>query len=293
MKKKILTALLILVALLPLRVLYILSDMAAFVLDRVLHYRRDVITENLSTSFPEKSPEEIKRIKRLFYRHLTDVMVETVKLFHISDRQLMRRVKILNYEIVNAAVESGCSAVIFLGHYGNWEWVQEISRYVTKDAFRGDIYRAAYDKTWDEIFLQLRSRWNLHQIEHDAAFRTLLRISMEGRKWVIGFISDQRPFSFNWSNFTTFLNHNTAFTAGAEEIGRRAGAAFFYLDIEQPKRGYYTMTFRQLEPAEGDMKYPVTVSFYRELEKSIRRNPALWLWSHNRWAWQSTIAPNS
>lgn len=286
MKKKFFVALLTMVALLPLRLLYVLSDMAAFVLNHVLHYRHDVIQKNLTRSFPEKSPEEIKSIRRLFYRHLTDVMVETLKLFHISDRELTRRVKIINYEIVNREVETGRSAVIFLGHYGNWEWVQEISRYITKDAYRGDIYRALYNKTWDDIFLKLRSRWHLHQIEHDMAFRTLLRISMEGRKWVIGFISDQRPFSFNWSNFTNFLNHTTAFTAGAEEIGRRAGAAFFYLDIEQPRRGYYNMTFRRLEPAEGDMKYPYTVSFYRELEKTIRRYPPLWLWSHNRWAWQ-------
>ena len=286
MKKKIITGLFKTIALLPLPVLYCLSDFLAFVLGRLIGYRKEVIMRNLASSFPEKDERELRSITRKFYRHLTDIVVETVKVFHISERQMRRRAEVVDYEKVNESLEAGRSAVIFLGHYGNWEWVQEISRYFVPGTYMGDIYRAMYDKTWNDIFLSLRSRWGAHQIEHDEAFRKILTLSRDKVVWAIGFIADQRPFSYKLSHWTRFLNHRTAFTVGAEEIGRRTGADFFYLDITQKKRGYYSMRFIRLEPVDDGEPYPYTRSFYRHLEATIRRDPPLWLWSHNRWAFQ-------
>ncbi|MDE6010158.1 MAG: hypothetical protein K2F87_01745, partial [Muribaculaceae bacterium] len=69
---------------LPLRVMYGVSDIGAFVLYRLLHYRIKVVRSNLRLAFPEKSPEELRHIEKEFYRHLCDVFVEAAKLAHIS-----------------------------------------------------------------------------------------------------------------------------------------------------------------------------------------------------------------
>ncbi|MFZ1369168.1 MAG: lipid A biosynthesis acyltransferase, partial [Ferruginibacter sp.] len=51
---------LFLLSLLPLRVLYVLSDLVSFFLFRVFGYRRKVISVNLAIAFPEKTQAERK-----------------------------------------------------------------------------------------------------------------------------------------------------------------------------------------------------------------------------------------
>ena len=53
-----------LLSLLPLRVLYFLSDIVYFPLYYVVRYRRRVVRENLTKSFPEKSEAEIIHIEK-------------------------------------------------------------------------------------------------------------------------------------------------------------------------------------------------------------------------------------
>lgn len=59
-----------LLALLPFRALYILSDGVCFLMRHVVHYRRKVVRKNLKNSFPEKSEAELREIEREFYRYI-------------------------------------------------------------------------------------------------------------------------------------------------------------------------------------------------------------------------------
>lgn len=55
-----------------------------------------MITGNISRSFPELSQREVGIITNKFYRHLADVIVESVKLLHVSDEEMRRRVEVKN-----------------------------------------------------------------------------------------------------------------------------------------------------------------------------------------------------
>ena len=76
----IITPILIGLSYLPTTVLYWLSDGLAFLLNRVIGYRKKVVIANLKLAFPEKSDDEINQIKNEFYTHLTDRVVEYIKL---------------------------------------------------------------------------------------------------------------------------------------------------------------------------------------------------------------------
>ena len=69
-----------LLALLPFRALYILSDGVCFLMRHVVHYRRKVVRKNLKNSFPEKSEAELREIEREFYRYICDYMLEEIKM---------------------------------------------------------------------------------------------------------------------------------------------------------------------------------------------------------------------
>ena len=271
-------------ACLPLCVLYVIGDVLAFVAHRIVRYRLDVVRKNLRNALPERSDRERRRIERAYYRHLGDCVVETVKLLHISDKELFRRVEIRNSDLVNDTVAGGRSVILFLGHYGNWEWVQLISKTFHGNDVGGEIYRPLRNKTMDRVIRLIRSRFDTVCIPQDKAVRTLLRMHSEGKKFVIGFIADQYPNSWNFHYWTDFLNQRAAYVTGGEEIGRHVGARFLYLEVEKPRRGHYVMTFKPIEPpADSREKYPYSVQFLRMFEEHIRRAPEYWLWSHNRW----------
>ena len=58
-----------LMAMLPFRVLYILSDVLYIVVYYLVGYRRKIVRKNLLRSFPRKKEEEILQIGEEIYRH--------------------------------------------------------------------------------------------------------------------------------------------------------------------------------------------------------------------------------
>lgn len=273
-----------LVAMLPLRLLYSVSDFLSFLAHRVLRYRVKVVRKNLRNSFPEKSDKELRDIEKGFYRHLGDVIVETVKLLHISDRQLKKRVVVTNPEFVERVIAENPSVVLFLGHYANWEWVPITTLWVDSDITMGSLYKPLLSQPMDRLTHTMRDRLHIRLIKSREAYRRLLEMKREGEKFMIGFIADQRPLGQPLHHWTEFLNQPTAFVAGGETIGDRVGAKYVYLEMKKIKRGYYSITFKDMDISPDDTSdFPYTRKFFEMLEETIRQAPSYWLWSHNRW----------
>lgn len=269
---------------LPLPILYLLSDLAYAIVYHLVRYRRDTVRNNLELVFGHDDRQRTRRIEKRFYRHLCDCIVETVKLLHISDMEVDRRVKVTNGEFIDDIIRSGRPVVLFLGHYGNWEWVQAIIRHFREPLVGGQIYAPLADKVMDRIMLTVRSRFGLECIPQNKAVRRLISIVNEGQLFVIGFISDQRPAGNTLQHWTEFLGQETPYIIGGETIGRHVNAEFVYLDMEKTGRGHYRITFCPMNPDPEDTgEYPYSREFLKMLEKTIRRAPEYWLWSHKRW----------
>ena len=272
-----------LMALLPLGILYGVSDFAAWLLYSVIGYRREMVASNMAKAFPEVSEEERRRWERRFYRYLCDVFVETAKLACVTDGEMGRRVKIEGVERVNDAIAVGRPVVLMLGHYGNWEWVTYAARHFIPGAVMCEIYHPLSNKVMDDVMLRLRSRFGTENIPMSRAVRRLVGIARSGNCFVCGFIADQRPFSSELKHWTDFLGLDTPYVNGGEVIGEKLGAEFIYVEMLPLRRGHYRMRFTPLRPLCVGEENPYTRAYLRELECSIRRNPPCWLWSHNRW----------
>lgn len=283
MKYKLTITILRLVALLPLPVLYAFNSMLWPVLYYVVRYRRKVTRQNLLRSFPDKSLSDIKHIEHRFYRHLCDIAAETIKMLHISDRQMQRRVTVTGMHFMEQAAAQGHPVFLFIGHYGNWEWVQEVTKRIKAPTVHGEIYDPLASEVFDRVMKTIRSRYPTVLIAKKQAPRTILRMKRDNDSYLIGFIADQRPSRHSLHHWTTFLQQDTPYMVGAEELGRHVDAAYFYLHVEQPRRGYYTMDIEELQQPEEQEEFPYTIAYMRALEKDIRRAPELWLWTHKRW----------
>lgn len=271
-------------SLLPMRVHYVISDLMFWLLYKLVGYRRDVVRKNLTESFPEKSEEELQRIERGFYHFFCDYLVETVKLMTISREEMKRRVVFKHAELVDEIMGSGQSIALYLGHYCNWEWVSSIPLWLNPNAWCGQVYHPLENKNFDKLFLKIRERMDAHSIAMQDTLREVVNHKRNNQPIIIGYISDQVPYWTNIHHWVNFLNHDTPVLTGTERIVHKMGHAVLYLDIHRVRRGYYEAEFKLVTREPQKMKdFELTDIYFEMLEKSIRRSPEFWLWSHNRW----------
>ena len=275
-----------LLSLLPLRVLYVLSDLLFFPIYYLFGYRKKVVRKNLTQSFPNKNEKEIKTIEKQFYHFLCDYMVETLKLFSMSKEQLKRRMTFGGVdEIVqkmNTQEKTFC--FVYLGHYCNWEWIASLPYWVPENVLCGQIYHPLRNKAFDKLFLRLRNQFGGECIAMKETLRRIIELKRAKQKTIIGFISDQSPKWNSIHHWTEFLHRDTPVFIGTERIGKQVDALIFYADVKRVKRGHYHCTFKPLVDNPKDKPdYEITDLYIHNLENMIKAAPQYWLWSHKRW----------
>jgi KDO2-lipid IV(A) lauroyltransferase len=271
-------------SLLPLRVLYVLSDLLYVLVSRIVRYRHRGIWNNLKVSFPEKTDQEIRRIEHDFYHYFCDYLVETIKMMTISERQLRQRMTFTGMEELNRVLSSGQSCSVYLGHVGNWEWITSLPFWVSSDVQCAQIYHPLENAASDKLFLKVRERLGARCIAMNDTLREVVRYRREGRTICVGYISDQKPHWVNIHHWVDFLNHDTPVLTGTERIARSTGHAVFYADVTRKRRGYYNCDMQLITTdPKSTNEWELTDRYFSSLEQTILRDPAIWLWSHDRW----------
>lgn len=268
--------------------MYIFADILYFFLYRVFRYRREVVRKNLVESFPDKSSVELRKIERSFYHNFADYVIESLRLLHISDKGMARRMEFENTELIDKYFSEGKSIAVYFAHTFNWEWAPSVSlhtSYKPSDKVEfSQVYRPLKSKFADRLMLKLRSRFHSVGYPKASTLRCLLKARKDGKLTITGFMSDQHPSHGDPGHFTTFLNHPTLMITGTETLARKLKMAAVFWDMEKIGRGKYKITVRDIsdnvaDTAEGE----VTEKYTRMLEHTIMRNPAIWLWTHKRW----------
>ncbi|WP_018627258.1 lysophospholipid acyltransferase family protein [Niabella aurantiaca] len=269
-------------SLLPLPVLYLLSDLFYAVVYYLIGYRKKVVLHNLAIAFPEKTIAERKRIAKDFYHKFIDSFVETVKLLSAPDSFFEKRFT-GNWEVINRYYDQGRSVQLILGHTFNWEWgnVQVVRK--IRHLFLG-VYMPISSKPLNRVFKKLRSRSGAILLSAHNMTREFLpyRRSL----YCLGLVADQSPGGrMNKARWFTFFNRKTAFTIGPAKSAITNNAVVLFAAIERRKRGYYQVTFTLAEedPGTNTDENTLTKKFVTFLEATIRQHPDMWLWSHRRW----------
>jgi KDO2-lipid IV(A) lauroyltransferase len=270
-----------LISLLPFWFLYLISDVLFVVIFYIVHYRRNVVQQNLANAFPEKSAKERQDIERKYYRYLADLIVETVKMITVSEKQIQKRVIATNAELVHEYFAKGKSIIAVAGHYCNWEMAALNFNFVTDKRFM-IVYKPLSNAIFDKFFIQIRSRFGGQPV----AMKQTLRKMVEYRKelTVSVLVGDQTPVMHEVTYFAKFLNQPTAVFLGIEKIAKTIDAAVVFYDMKRVKRGYYTYTLVPLtENPKQTAEHEITDMHVQYLDGMIRKEPQYWLWSHRRW----------
>lgn len=272
-------------SLLPLGVLYGLSNFTYLVLYKLLGYRTKVVRENLKNSFPEKSSKEILKIERTFYLHLCDLIVEGIKAFSLTRERAMQRIKSPNVDLVNRYLDEGKNVILVGGHYGNWElYAIAIGLQLSKQPLA--LYTPLKNKFMNSKVKDSRSRYGLRMYSIKA-IKVLINESSENYAIIFG--ADQSPRKTQKAYWMEFLNQDTGVQFGTEKFSKEFNAVVIYGELHRLKRGHYEVNYKLITETPNETEYGyITETHTKLLEQHIREEPAYYLWSHKRWKHKRT-----
>lgn len=273
---------LILFSRLPFPVLYGISSLLYFIIYYLFGYRKKVVYQNLQWAFPDKSRNELKTIVKDFYRHLGDVIVETLKSASMHRQEFRSTYAYTNPELPERYLKQGKSITIYAAHLGNWEWLISLPLPFDKPVY--GIYLPLSNKYFDRFMIRIRERIGMQCVAANKAYKFLLDRWKAGEINVSLFIGDQSPPGPENVYWTMFLNQKSAFIKGTEAIARRNANAVFFPKVRKLSRGRYELEFELLWDGEENLaENQITERFARALEQAIIKQPAYWLWTHRRW----------
>ncbi|PWN67324.1 lysophospholipid acyltransferase family protein [Chryseobacterium oncorhynchi] len=273
---------------LPLRILYIFSDVMFFLNYYLVGYRKAVITQNLRNSFPEKSEEEIRKIRKEFYRNFSDYLVETIKSFSISETESRVRMQHINQDVFHDIQKEGKNIILLAGHVFNWEWINALAKIVPQKHCH-PVYRKVNSDFWENQMKKVRNKFGNEALEANEVILNIFRNKNDGDS-IYMFVADQTPHSSHVNYGLEFLNQRTPVFVGYDKLATRMDLAFIYCEMKKVKRGYYQVNYYRIYPdKEKFTEHEVVKKFHKMLENTLHKHPDNYLWSHRKWKYQDSI----
>jgi KDO2-lipid IV(A) lauroyltransferase len=271
----------------PLSLWYPIARFLAWMAWRVIPYRRHVVLANLKASFPEWDEARRERVIRDYYRGFADMLVEVMRSLRLTPQELARRMRLANPQLVRDEVARGRPVLLVAAHQANWEWMLlglSTQLGIPLDA----AYKPLVDN-WAEIEMRkLRGRFGARLIPAQELLGDIIKQRHAPR--AIAMVADQEPVTSERKQWLRFLNRDTAFFLGPEEITRATKYAALFLRLRRTSRGHYEVEFvplaaagEPLQPGEFTARYAALV------EAQIRESPADWPWSHKRWKLKKSL----
>lgn len=267
-------------SLIPMRVLYWISDLLTFVVYHWIGYRKQVVLSNLAIAFPEKSAQERSKIARDFYRNFTDAMLESIKLISADDELVDSMfVTAPDFEEVFWGTEKNIQ--IHALHNFNWEIVNlGISKALQKP-FLG-VYQPIINPFFEQLFRRIRTRNGTQLIPANDFKRNFL--PHQDKQYVLALVADQNPGDPAKAWWLNFFGKPAPFVMGPEKAARSRDTAVVFGTFYKIRRGLYTFSAQRITDDPAALEPGALTKMYiKYVEDRIRERPDNYLWSHRRW----------
>ena len=266
---------------LPMALLYLLSDGLYLLFFYVIGYRKRVVLDNLTLAFPEKEERELLEIRKKFYRHFTDLVVESVKAFTMSKAFVSKRYAFNNPEVVNDLHKKGRSIAFVGAHQANWEW--SCSMPMVVDVLCFGAYTRMGNKYFDRVIKKSRSKFGFIGYETTKTVQAIKSNFDNGVQGLYLLLSDQSPQIHKTHYWREFMGVKVPIHTGAEMLAKKFDMAVVNYSIKKIKRGRYKVDLDLITETPQQFKnYEITDQYLAIVERNIREQPEYYLWSHKR-----------
>jgi KDO2-lipid IV(A) lauroyltransferase len=275
--------LLIPLSLLPVKILYFVFGFMPFFLHSVVKYRKNVVVSNLRKSFPYFTEQQIKDITKKYYSHLSDILLESLKMLTISKKGVMKRYKCLNPSILNPYLKQNKSVILVSAHYNNWEYlVLSLSMQFQHHGI--GVGKSMSNKTFETLMHKKRTRYGTEVVYAENVRETFKFYEQENKPCAYMMLFDQSPNNDKRCYITTFLSQKTAVIYGQEYFAKKYNFPVFFYKVRKVKRGYYEFELEHITDTPNETEYGfITEKSLSVLTSLINEAPQYWLWSHRRW----------
>ncbi len=256
---------------------YFIARIIELLLKRILRYRKDVIEKNIKQVFPNYSKSEIKLLRNKFYKQLSRTFAEVLYTYS-HPAKIPERVSYSGFEEINKELKKGNSVILSGGHFYNWEWNGICLTKATDFPVYG-IYKPLSNPYFEKHFFNARSFHGVRLVTMRSTKQIIEAAETNEEASIYVLAADQSPSHVKKAIWINFFNKKTAFFPGIENFAKRYDLPVFYLQVENPKKGYYHC--RAIQLFAPDQQW--TKVYARQVESSVYAQPHAWLWSHNRW----------
>jgi KDO2-lipid IV(A) lauroyltransferase len=209
-------------------------------------------------------------------------MFESIKLLSMSEKQAKRRFVVKNPKVFQNLHDQHKSILIYMAHMGNWDYFAIAPLLLPHQILA--FYKPQKSAYINDLIIGERERFGVITIPSKKGYRALMNYAQKDIMTAVLLLGDQRPPPHSKGFWTMFLNQETAFLMGTERIAQKTRQAVVYPHVLKEKRGRYQVEFIPLLPEQETPGQGELIKAYaRALEKNIREQPELWLWSHKRW----------
>ena len=187
-------------------ILYGVAKIIYLVLYQLIRYRINVTRTNLKNSFPTFSRSKLKQIEKAYYVHLCNLFVEGVKMLSISRKEVMKRYRCKNPELVNQYFEQKKSVILMSSHYNNWEWMVLSLAMQFKHHGIG-VGKENSNKSFRKTINLFRTRYGTEVVFAKTIRDVFQQYDNQQKPTAYMMLSDQAPGSVKNPFMVNFLHH--------------------------------------------------------------------------------------
>jgi Kdo2-lipid IVA lauroyltransferase/acyltransferase len=279
-----------LIARVPFGLLYGFAAVLGWLSVHVYPYRENVVRENLTRAFPDFDAAQLRGVISAYYHSFAQMLVEILKSATLAPAEIRRRVRAVNLEAARELLDQGQSVLLVAAHQCNWEWMLlalSLELGYPVDA----AYKPLVDSWAEREMKKLRTRFGSRLVPAKDLLPDIIK--RRGVVRAVAMVADQEPTTSEHKHWTRFLNRDTAFYMGPEEIARVTRFPTFFIGLKRTARGFYEMTLTPMS-AKGEVMSAGTLTerYARLVEAQIRAAPPDWPWSHKRWKLRRSLYQN-
>ncbi len=243
--------------------------------------------ENLREAYrSEKSESEIKNIACGSFQHLAEFGIEWLRMPKII-QDPHRYLTINHVEKIRVALRQKKGAFMLVSHNGNWEIMALNAGLLIAKALGTSIYalaRPLQNPFLYDYAVRLRGGMGLKTIDKSGGVREAFNRLKENE--IVCALVDQRISE--GSIETNFFGRSALTTSLPAIAALRFGTPVFFLFLHRTKDQRFVLNVEGPVPIEktGNVHRDIRVNtqkFLDRIEAEIRKDPARWLWMHNRW----------
>lgn len=257
-----------------------LGGFLGFLYFKISKDRKDVIN-NLKIAFPDKTIDEILKIKKDFSIHIGKTFMEALKIF--NNQFDFNRCKIIGKEKLIKALEEKKGVLLLTGHLGNWELLAAFIARLKLSALNVIAKKVYFDK-FNDLLVNIRKVNNVKTLLRSISTKEMIK-ALKNNEF-LGILIDQDTDVK--SIFVEFFGKLCKTPVGLTNLAMHYKSPVVPIFISRIENNNHIINVEdpvQLSFSDNIENNIIenTKKFNEIIENRIKLYPAQWVWMHKRW----------